>query len=68
MLKQNLANLIAMSFFLLLNKKLTNNIESFLPEKRSIRKTSKHWVDNEMKNAISKNTGKTGTTEARSKF
>ena len=54
MLKQKLANLFAMSFFLLLNENLRNDIESFLPEKASNRKTSKHWVDNELKNAASK--------------
>ena len=60
--------------FLLLNEKLRNNIESFLPEKTSNRKSSKHWVDNELKNAASKKHRfrklflKTGTTEARSKF
>ena len=38
----------------MLNQKLRKNIEQFLPEKTSIRKTSKHWVDNELKNAASK--------------
>ena len=44
-----------------------------MPEKTSIRKTSKHWVDIELKNAASekhrfRNFFKAGTTESRSKF
>ena len=60
--------------FLLLNEKLRINIESFYQKKTSIRNTSKHWVDNELKNAASKKHRfknffkKTGTTKARSKF
>ena len=64
-----------MSFFLLLNEKLRNNIESVLPEKKyqleNLRSTGliKNW-----KMQHRNNTGlgfffvKIGTTEARSKF
>ena len=56
MLKQKNNQIIFNELFLLLNQRLRINIEPFLPEKNSNRKTSKHWV-NELKNAAAKSTG-----------
>ena len=57
MLKQKLDNLIAMSFFFV-ERKTQKNIDSFLTEKKTKRKTSKHWVDEELnKKQHRKNTG-----------